>query len=83
MTQVMYAFMTCTLHDALISVFRHRYSRVPPDDAIRFGQFIQFDYGQATFGMPDHVKILDCTQVVSLLAWLAPADTNAGSRLKQ
>ena len=24
----------------------------------RFGQFIQFDYGQATFGMPDHVKTL-------------------------
>lgn len=24
----------------------------------RFGQFIQFDYGQATFGMPDHVKSL-------------------------
>ena len=24
----------------------------------RFGQFIQFDYGQATFGMPDHVKQL-------------------------
>lgn len=22
----------------------------------QFGQFIQFDYGQATFGMPDHVK---------------------------
>ena len=24
----------------------------------QFGQFIQFDYGQATFGMPDHVKHL-------------------------
>ena len=22
----------------------------------QFGQFIQFDYGQATFGMPNHVK---------------------------
>ena len=27
-------------------------------DAPRFGQFIQFDYGQATFGMPNHVKTL-------------------------
>ena len=26
--------------------------------SVRFGQFIQFDYGQATFGMPNHVKTL-------------------------
>ena len=34
----------------------------PASVFFRFGQFIQFDYGQATFGMPDHVKNFGCSK---------------------
>jgi len=37
-------------------VTMHNTNALWKDFKSQFGQFIQFDYGQATFGMPDHVK---------------------------
>ena len=45
---------------------------------LRFGQFIQFDYGQATFGMPDHVKTLICIWQILKSGLVAIFDQRCG-----